>query len=271
MSHRPATPIAAALVLASMLLFTAMPGVAQAPAPQQAPSQAPQQAPQPSPPKPYKKVSVTLAPSVTDPSLNAFRKQFADIATRKDRPALGRLVAKDFFWERENGNAADKDKTGIENLAAAIGLDAKDGSGWQLLADYAAEPSISQVGDRKDFVCAPATPVFDEKEFTALVQSTETHPAEWGYPLRNGIEVRDSAAPNAKPVEKLGQHFVRVMPEDAPPNSAAPTTLRIVAPAGKIGYIPLALLLPLGIEQLCYKKEADGWKIAGYVGEGPAE
>ena len=274
MPQVPVRPIAAILSLAPIFLFAAT-AVAQAPAPRQAPpqaQQAPAKAAQPAPPKPYKKVSVTLAPSVADPTLDAFRKQLADIAARKDRAALARLVVpKEFFWERENGNAADRDKSSMENFVAATGLDAKDGSGWQLIADYASESSASQVGDRKDFVCAPATPVFDEKEYDAILQATETDPGEWGYPLKDGIEVRDTAAPNAKILEKLGQHFVRVFPEDAPPTAASPAALRIVTLSGKLGYIPPESLLPLGVDQLCYIKQADGWKIAGYVGEGAAE
>jgi len=255
-----------AVVFVAILLVAAMPSAGQTPP--QTPQQQAQEKP-PSPPKPYEKVSVTLAPGVTDPSLDAFRKQLADAAMRKDRAALGRLtVAKEFFWERENGNAADKNKSGIDNLAAAVGLDAKDDSGWRLLADYAQESSLSQVGDRKDFVCAPATPLFDDKQFEAILKSTDTDPGEWGYPLRDGTEVRDSAAANAKPVEKLGRHFVRVLPEETSANSAGPVALRIVLPSGKTGYVAEDALLPLGVDQLCFIKQGGAWKIAGYIGEG---
>lgn len=268
MPHLPVKLSSAALALVAVLVLTAMPGVGQTP-PQTPQQQAPAQERPPSPPKPYDKVPVTLAPGVTDPSLNAFRKQLADVAARKDRNALaGLTVAKEFFWERENGNAADKNKSGVENLATAVGLDAKDDSGWRLLADYAQESSVSQVGDRKDFVCAPATPIFDDKQFEAILKSTETDPGEWGYPLRDGVEVRDSAAANAKPVEKLGQYFVRVLPDETSSNSARPLALRIVLPSGKTGYIPEDALLPLGVDQLCFIKQAGAWKIAGYIGEG---
>jgi hypothetical protein len=267
MPHLRANPVAAAMAL---LIVAASPSAAQAPEAQAMPAQAQQSAQTSAPPKPYDTVPLVLAPGIADPTLDAFRKQLADIAASKDRAALiGLVAAKDFFWERERGNAADKDKPGIENFATAIGLDAKDGSGWQALADYASEPSLSQVGDRKDFVCAPAAPIFDEKQFEALLQSSGTDPGEWGYPLQDGIEVRDSAAPDGKTVEKLGWHFVRVMPEDEPAPTAS--LLRIVAPSGKVGYLPVDALLPLGVDQLCYIHQADGWKIAGYVGEGAAE
>src|SRR5687767_7256223 len=80
-----------------------------------------QQAPQPpAPPKPYKKVAVSLPAPLADPSLEAFRRQLADIAKRKDRAALAALIVpQGFFWERESGNGADEKKSGIDNFAAA--------------------------------------------------------------------------------------------------------------------------------------------------------
>src|SRR4029077_3648872 len=112
--------------------------------------QAPQQqARQPAPPKPYKPVAVTLAQPYSDPSFAAFRKQFGDIANRKDRAALAQLIAGNFFWMGEKGDKADKKKSGIDNLAAAIDLDAKDGSGWQALIAAANEPTLEAVPERK--------------------------------------------------------------------------------------------------------------------------
>src|ERR1700694_4579342 len=87
--------------------------------------------PKASPPGPYKQVVVALPKPYGDPSLDAFRKEIGDIAKRKDRTALaGKVVAKGFFWQREDSNDADAKKPGIDNLAAAIGLDAPDDSGW---------------------------------------------------------------------------------------------------------------------------------------------
>ena len=39
------------------------------------------------------------------------------------------IVVKNFFWVQDH-DIADKRKAGIDNLAKAIDLDAKDGSGW---------------------------------------------------------------------------------------------------------------------------------------------
>lgn len=263
---QPLSLISLAAMTCTALALLAAPAGAQAPAPQQSPQA--QAEPPLAPPRPYKVVAVTVPPAVTDASLEAFRKQLADIAQRKDRAALARvIVSKGFFWERENGDGANRDKPGIENFATATTLDAKDGSGWALLADFAAEPTASQVGDRKDFVCAPSAPVFKDEEFEAVFKATETDPGEWGYPLRDGAEVREGALPNDKVTEKLGMHLVRVMPDDTP-LSAAASLLRIVTPSGKVGYVSADLLSPLGFDQICYVKEGNNWKIAGYIGEG---
>jgi len=229
-----------------------------------------QQPPQePAPPKPYKKVAVTLPAPVNDPSFEAFRAQLADIAQRKDRAALAALIVpRGFFWERESGNDADEKKSGIDNFAAATGLDAADGSGWEFLADYAAEPTASQVGDRQDMICAPVAPDFNEDEFIELMTATETNPIEWGYPTSDGIEARETAKPDSKLVEKLGMHLVRVRFDDVPPDPAAEPMLHIVTPSGQLAYIPAEALSPLGIDQLCYVKQDGSWKIMGYVGEG---
>lgn len=223
---------------------------------------------EPAPPKPYKKVAVTLPAQINDPSFEAFRKQLADIAERKDRTGLGALIVSEgFFWERESGNAADEKKSGIDNLANAVGLDAPDELGWEFLSDYAAEPTASPVGDRQNMICAPAYPVFDEDEFIDVLQATETNPIEWGYPNMDGIEARETAKPDSKLLENLGMHLVRVVFDDVPPDSAEPM-LRIVTPSGKLAFIPAEALSPLGIDQLCYIKQDGAWKIVGYVGEG---
>src|SRR5499433_4025842 len=108
--------VAAALAIAGALV--PMPVMAQA----QPPAQAPAQAPAPVL-GPYKPVPITLPAGVNDPSFDTFRKQLADIAGKKDRAALARLVAANFFWVPEEKDIADKQKSGIDNLAKALSLD----------------------------------------------------------------------------------------------------------------------------------------------------
>jgi hypothetical protein len=211
---------------------------------------------------------VTLPASNQDAGLEAFRKELAEVAKRKDRAALAQLVVpQGFFWQRENGDGADPKKSGIDNLAITFDLDAKDVTGWEVLAEFVADQTASPVPDRPNLVCSPADPTFNASELEAVIKSTQTDPSDWGYPLADGVEVRDSALPDGKATEKLGMNFVRVMP-DTSPLAAVSSSLRIVTPSGKVGYISADSVAPLGSEQLCYIKDGNSWKIAGYVGDG---
>jgi hypothetical protein len=223
---------------------------------------------QPAPPGPYKSIAVTLPPRQSDASLDAFRKELGDIAKKKDRAALaGKVVAKGFFWQREDSNDADPKKPGVDNLAAALGLDAADDSGWQALANYAGDASAIPLPEMKGVVCSPAMPSFNEEEMEKVVQSTRTDPADWAYPTANGVEVRAKAEPGAAVVEKLGMVMVRILPEE----NLDGDWVKIVTPSGKIGYAAADALAPMGSDQLCYQKEGGGWKIAGYIGAGTGQ
>jgi hypothetical protein len=219
------------------------------------------------PVKPYKPVAITLPGPYNDASFAAFRKQLADAAQHKDRAALTKLVVtQGFFWMQEK-DLADKRKSGIANLATAIDLDAKDGSGWAALVGYASEPTAAPLPDRQGLICAPADPNVDPKAFEALVQSTQTAPPDWGYPTRDGVEVRNAGKPNAPVVEKLGLTLVRVLPDSAPPDDAdQPPFLHIATPSGKAGFVPMDAVSGLGGDAMCYAKDASGWKITGYFG-----
>ena len=113
-------------------------------------------------------------------------------------------------------------------------------------------------------LCAPAEPTLDDKAFEELVTSTQTDPAEWGYPTKEGIEARAQAQDSSPVVEKLGLHFVRVMQDQ---NAQPGPMLKVVTPSGKTGFVPAEALSPLGSDQLCFSKEAGGWKISGFVGD----
>jgi hypothetical protein len=221
------------------------------------------------PAKPYQTVATSLPTTINDPSFEAFRRQLGEIAIRKDKAGLAKLVvAQGFFWKTEKGEKADKNKSGVDNLAAAVQLNAQDGSGWDQLVAYSFDPTAAAVASVKDAICSPADPVFNEQEFESLLKTTQTSMEEWGYPLLNGIEVRSGRLANAPVIEKLGLHFVRVLIDEsavnAPPNQAP--TLEVVTPSGKTGYIVAFALAPLGNDQLCYRKDADGWKVTGYIG-----
>jgi hypothetical protein len=253
------------------------PGQAAPPAPQPPQARPPvpppagqsQQAQQPAaPPKPYKPIIVTLAQPSNDPSFVAFRKQLGEIASKKDRAALARLTVNNFFWMGEKGDKADKKKSGIDNLAAAIELDDKDGSGWETLTAAAHEASLEPVPQRKGVMCSPANPTFDEAAADSVAKDTGTDPSEWGYTSKAGVEVRAAAKADAPVIEKLGQILIRIMPEEPPagaPEQEQPF-LRIVTPSGKVGFVAEEFISPLGTDQICYVKDGSGWKIAGYAG-----
>ena len=217
------------------------------------------------PAKPYKAVSITMPHAAADPSLDAFRKQLSDIASRKDRAALTAIVAPHFFLMGERGDKADKKKSGFDNLAAAIDLDATDGSGWDTLTAAAKDSTAEPLQQRQGVMCSPATPSFDDKAFEQLLKATQTDAFEWGYPNAPQVDVRGSAAPNAPVVEKVGGNLIRILPESNANAQSPPTSLRIVTPAGKTGYVAAESVLPLATDQLCYGKDGSGWKITGYI------
>src|SRR6185437_16787422 len=109
-----------------------------------------------------KPVAITPPQPMTDDSFEAMRKQLAEAAQRKDRAAMMRLVvAQGFFWDRDGRNAADKRKNGFDNLSAALGLNNKEGAGWDILTGYAEDPTASPSRRHANAMCAPAEPAFD--------------------------------------------------------------------------------------------------------------
>ena len=260
----------ASLGLAAALL-TILPAAAQAPRPNQPPPQAPapQAAPAPAPIKPYKAVPVTMPTPVNDPSYDAFRKQLADVAQRKDGNALAKLVVtKGFFWESESGDKADKTKPAIANLEQAIGaFSGPNASGWDVLAQAAEDPTLEALPDHAGVMCGPAGPQIDGQAFEALIKQTGTDPGDWAFPVTPNLEVRSAGQPNAPVIEKLGLHLIRVIADPPPANAAQqpPAFLRIVTPSGRTGFVAVEALSPIGFDQLCYVKDATGWKITGFA------
>jgi hypothetical protein len=251
--------------IAAQVLAQAQPK-AQAQPPGKGPAQ---QTPAPLPPGPYKPVAITLPAPLTDPSFETFRKKLADIAQKKDRAALTPLVAASFFWVPEDTDLADKKKPAIDNMAKALSLDGADALGWDALAAYAAETTTMPDPQRAGVFCAPAEPAFDEKAADELANATQTDASDWAFPLRDGIEVRSTVKQDAPVVDKLGLYLVRVLADDSPANAVLATSAKVMTPSGKVGYVPIDAILPIGGEQLCYIKEASGWKIAGFLGGEP--
>lgn len=232
----------------------------------QAQSSTPSQAP---PPGPYTSIPVASAGPVTDPSFPAFRKTLGAIVRRKDRTALQRLVAPKFFWLTEAGDQTEKDESAFDSFAAATDLDSSDGSGWEFLAAAAAEDTLQPFSERPGAFCAPAGPIFDYQAFGQLLKSTGTQVAEWAYTLNPNVPVRTSSSANSAAVETVGRILVRVMPEVAQSGKgkqqAEANALFVMTPSGKTGWIAYDDVWRLSFDQLCYTKDADGWKIAGFL------
>lgn len=238
-----------------------------APAPAAQKGAPPQQQAQPSvaPPAPYTALKVSPPKPSTDASLVAFRKDLAAVAQKKDRAALAKMVlAQGFFWMKEAGNATGK-RTGIDALATALGIAAKDGSGWERLGEFATDETAENYPERANTVCSPAGPEFNPQELEKLAEATKTDIGDWGFTAQDGVEVRGAAQQNAPVVEKLGMQFVRVMADTAP--NASQEFIRVVTPSGKVGFVTAEAINPLGSEQLCFGKDAAGaWKIVGMIG-----
>ncbi len=247
--------------LASTVLLFAL---ASAPALAQKGGGAP---PPPAPPGPYKAIAITLPKPLGDASFDAFRVKLADVAKKKDRAALASMiVAKGFFWQRADNKPADAKKSGIDNLAAATGLDAKDGSGWEVIAGFAAEPTAEPAQGMKGVMCGPASPTFNEKDFEAVLKSTKSDPSEWVYPTAAGLEMRGKGDAKAPVVEKLGLTLIRAVADESA--NAPGDWTKVVAPSGKVGFVQTTAIVPLANDQMCYLKDGAGWHIAGYVGGG---
>lgn len=218
----------------------------------------------PAPGKPYRAVPITQPAEIKDADLAVLRAKVAEAARNRDRAALAKLVAsKDFFWDRDGTDRA-KGRPGLDVLSSALGLANKDGVGWDMLGGLADDPSAAPVQSRKGAVCGPAEPRFDTKAFATLLKDTQTDAAAWGYPYAAGADVRAAPQAGAPAIDKLGLNFVRVLPE----GSVNPNYMRVLTPAGKVGFVTIDVLAPVGSDQLCYVKEGGAWKIGGYLGAG---
>ena len=217
-------------------------------------------------PKSYKPVAVKLPTPIKDPTFESFRKQLSGIAERKDRAALTRMIAKDFFWIPEDKDIADKSRPPIETLTRALGLDSPDGTGWEIIGSFASDATGGFDPDRKGVLCSPAEPEYDIKAAEQLAAATGTDFQDWVYPASDNVDVRAEPTPNSRVVAKLGMHLVWIFPDDSPASAVATDSIRVVLPSGQMGFVAVESLLTLDGDQLCYVKGDDGWKIAGMRG-----
>ena len=151
-------------------------------------------------------------------------------------------------------------------------LDADDGSGWEILAGFAAETSAGPLPGRAPIICAPAIPQFNEEARGELIDSTQSDGLEWNYPRAAGLQVRAAPQANAAVVETLGLNFVRVLgfeEKDSDTDPARNSWARVATPSGKAGFVAPNSLMSSYADRLCYAKEGNSpWRIVGYVGGG---
>ena len=247
------------LAVTAVVLFIASPAPAQKPRGRDAPVE------------PYKPVPVTLPAAPGDAGFQTFRQELAAVAKSRVYARLASLVeAQGFFWDRDFGGF-DRRKAAVDNLAAALRLEHRDGAGWDALASFAAEATAAPLDSRPGIICAPGPPRFDGVDLDRLFDVTRTDGLDWAYPRAGDTPARAAPRPNAAVIEVLGLHFVRLLGFDGPDSDAPGRTqwARVATPGGKIGFVAPNTLLSRTSERLCFGKDPLGrWGIAGYVGGG---
>lgn len=216
----------------------------------------------------YEPVAVAFPKRSNDPALTVFRSILADVMRKKDRKALEKYVARDFFWERDFGGGYDKKKGALRNFAAALELDAENTAGWRTLAAFA-DQLTGPHNEKKGVFCGPPAPRYDEKAFEALVARTESETYEWSYPAHAHVIAREKGIHGSPEAGKLGMSFVYTDLEarGADFNPAKDWT-PVILPDGKRAFVQPGELLTLLDPRLCYVKRNGNWLIAGYIGGG---
>ena len=227
----------------------------------------------PQPPASYAPVAVTLPAVSADPSFAAFRTAIAAAAKTRIYAELETLVqSQSFFWDRDFGQGYDPRKPPVDNLAAAIELEHRDGVGWGRLAKLAEEKSFAPLDSRPGVVCAPARPGYDVLEFSRLLEATHTRDMEWAYPVADGAPVQAAPRAGAPAIGRLALHFVRLLGFEGADRATAThrnSWAQVMLPDGKTGYAAPGSLSSLTVDRLCYAKDlVVGWRIAGYIAGG---
>lgn len=221
--------------------------------------------------KPYQAVAVTLPPADDDTSFETFRKELADVAKSRRYGELARLVMlQGFFWDRDFSGGFNRKRPAVDNLAAAVRLEHRNGMGWVVLAAFAAETTAAPFTGRPGIICAPAEPSFDGVEFDRLTDETRSSARDWATPRADKTAVRTAPQSNAAVIDTLGLALVRVLgyqAKDMEPETIRTAWARVATPTGKTGFVAPGALLSLSPERLCYGKDGFGrWRIAGFVG-----
>jgi hypothetical protein len=227
----------------------------------------------PRPPRPYQPVAITRPAVSDDATFALFRAALALAVNTRHYAELSPLVLeRGFFWGRDFGQRFDPRKPSVDNLAAAIALEHGNGTGWQALAEFAAEATFEPLESRPGVICAPARPAYDGIAFAKLLDNSVTSDIDWAYPRADETPVRATPQPGAAKVGTIGMHFVRLLGFEGADSEPAPGRVqwaRVALPDGKQGFVAPGSLMSLTAERLCYIKDlVAGWRIAGYIAGG---
>ncbi|HMN52527.1 MAG TPA: hypothetical protein PKB01_10770 [Xanthobacteraceae bacterium] len=218
--------------------------------------------------KTYPRVAVSVPAAPGDISLGVFRERLLDIAKNKDKATLEKILARDFFWERDFGGSFEKGKAPIVHLDRALGLSTEDGGGWRFLIAFA-QATPGPHGKRANVLCSPPAPRYSDKAFENLLKVTNSDVFDWSYPAKEGVTVREKSEAGAPEIAKLTPHFVFTdLAGRTQDFNAEKDWTAVILPDGKRGFVaPGELLTPLD-PRLCFLKRGGKWFIAGYIGGG---
>lgn len=218
--------------------------------------------------KTYPLVAVTIPGDPNDPALTVFRATLSEIARKKDSDALIKLVAKEFFWERDFGGGFEKKKSPFINFATALNLAAADDSGWRSLAAFADQlPGAHE--KRKGVFCGPPAPKYSAKAFEKLLKDTGSDVFDWSYPAHAHVIVREKGEAGLREIGKLTDNYTFTdLAARGEKFDFAKDWTAVILNDGTRGFVaPGELLTPLD-PRLCFVKRNGNWLIAGYVGGG---
>jgi hypothetical protein len=218
--------------------------------------------------KSYSLVAVTIPGEPDDPSLTIFRANLSEIARRKDSDALQKLVARNFFWERDFGGGFDKKKSPFINFATALSLAEANDDGWRTLAALADQMSGPHT-KRKGVFCGPPEPKYNEKAFEKLLKDTDSDVFDWSYPAHAHVILREKGESGSPEIAKLTSHYAFTdLSARGQTFDYTKDWTQVITHEGKRGFVaPGELYTPLD-PRLCYVKRNGNWQIAGYIGGG---
>jgi hypothetical protein len=226
---------------------------------------------------PYPEVKVTINEAYKpDPVFEKMRSAFTAAVAKKDVAALTELVAPTFLWT-VNGQPADKMDLGRDapyNFKVVFGFrtPGKDEDGgvengpfWDTLAAFAADLTYYQANDTGDLVCGPiAAEVVDDKVYQQARKNVETgdEGADWYFTLAE-TSVAKAPGDAGAPLAKVGVVAMPLVSTYPPTPAPQVSHVEMLLPSGKSGWVPVASVLPLVADRLCYARTPSGeWKIA---------